>query len=58
MVKLGAARRQGVLFHDRMAPAALNSVHAQLVGLEEDYLQAYPGADVQRVSQPSEAMAM
>ena len=47
-----------MLFHDRMAPAALKSVHAQLVGLEDDYLQAHPGADVQRVSQPNEAMSM
>ena len=47
-----------MLFHDRMAPAALKSVHAQLVGLEEDYLHAHPGAVVRRVSQPSEAMAM
>ena len=47
-----------MLFHDRMAPTALKSVHVQLVGLEEDYLQAHPGADVQRVLQPSEAMAM
>ncbi|KAK9842088.1 hypothetical protein WJX81_007904 [Elliptochloris bilobata] len=44
---------QGVLFHDRMAHAALESVREKLVALEEEYLRAHPGAPVQRVPQPS-----
>ena len=44
--------RQGVLFHDRMAPNALESVRDALVALEEDYLREHPGTPVQRVPQP------
>ncbi|GFR39637.1 hypothetical protein Agub_g103, partial [Astrephomene gubernaculifera] len=43
---------QGVLFHDRMKPAVLESVRPALVALEEAYLAAHPGAKVVRVPPP------
>ena len=43
---------QGTLFHDRMSPEALTSVHAALVALEDSYLTAHPGAKISRAALP------
>jgi hypothetical protein len=53
----GSSCAQGVLFHDRMKPDALESVRASLVAMEEAYLAAQPGATVQRVAPPKGAAA-
>lgn len=44
---LGA--RQGILFHERMAPEVLEKVKPALVQLEEAYVTANPGVAIQRV---------
>ncbi|GLC59551.1 hypothetical protein PLESTB_001499500 [Pleodorina starrii] len=43
---------QGVLFHDRMKPAVLETVRPALVAMEEEFLAANPGAKVVRVPPP------
>ncbi|KAL4445735.1 hypothetical protein ABPG77_008934 [Micractinium sp. CCAP 211/92] len=40
----------GRLFHDRMAPGVLAGVRQQLVEMEDAYLKANPGAQIQRVA--------
>jgi peptide deformylase len=40
----------GRLFHDRMQAEVLQGVKQQLVELEEEWLAAHPGAEVQRVA--------
>lgn len=40
---------QGILFHDRMKPAILETVRAPLVEMEETFVAAQPGVKVQRV---------
>jgi len=40
-----------VLFHDRMAPTALEAVREKLLALEDDFLSVHPGAPVQRMAQ-------
>jgi hypothetical protein len=40
-----------VLFHDRMAPTALDAVREKLLALEDDFLSVHPGASVQRMAQ-------
>lgn len=46
---------QGVLFHDRMKPAVLETVRSELVALEEGFLAANPGAKINRVPPPKGA---
>jgi hypothetical protein len=43
------AAAQGKLFHDRMAPAVLQTVRKDLVALEEEFAAAHPGVAIQRV---------
>lgn len=40
---------QGVLYFDRMKPAALAKVRPAIVALEETYIAAHPGAQVERL---------
>jgi len=44
---------QGVLYHDRMKPAALSKIRERLVALEEEFIAANPGVEVQRVAPES-----
>ncbi|KAL6758964.1 peptide deformylase [Haematococcus lacustris] len=43
---------QGILFHDRMRPAALAPIRPGLVELEERFSAAHPGVKIQRVGEP------
>ncbi|PNH07846.1 Peptide deformylase 1B, chloroplastic [Tetrabaena socialis] len=43
---------QGVLFHDRMKPAVLETVRPALVALEEEFMAAQPAARIVRVPAP------
>ena len=40
---------QGVLFHDRMKSTELEKVRQSLVDLEESFVAANPGVQIQRV---------
>ncbi|KXZ55254.1 hypothetical protein GPECTOR_3g393 [Gonium pectorale] len=43
---------QGILFHDRMKPAVVETVRPSLVALEEEFLAAHPEAKIVRVPPP------
>ena len=42
---------QGALFCDRMVPEALEEARKDLVGMEETFLAANPGAQVRRLQE-------
>lgn len=48
---------QGVLYHDRMKPSELEKVRPQLAALEEAFIAAHPGVEVQRVPPPGRPAA-
>lgn len=43
---------QGTLYCDRMKPAVLDTVRADLVALEEEFIAQNPGVKVQRLMVP------
>jgi hypothetical protein len=45
--------RQGILYHDRMKPAALSKIRERIVLLEEEFAAANPGVAAEKLAPES-----
>eukprot|EP00199_Chlamydomonas_sp_CCMP681_P005692 CAMPEP_0119109242 /NCGR_PEP_ID=MMETSP1180-20130426/17804_1 /TAXON_ID=3052 ORGANISM="Chlamydomonas cf sp, Strain CCMP681" /NCGR_SAMPLE_ID=MMETSP1180 /ASSEMBLY_ACC=CAM_ASM_000741 /LENGTH=250 /DNA_ID=CAMNT_0007094981 /DNA_START=80 /DNA_END=832 /DNA_ORIENTATION=+ len=46
---------QGILFHDRMKPVAVDTLRSALVALEDGFVAAHPAAKIKRLEAPKAA---